>query len=99
MDLEKRLDLQQILTDLESFLIRRFICQLTTKNYNKFFAQVIKDIKENGELTSTTIRAYLLMQKAETSKWPTDQEFRTAWLDLPFYSRLKMAQDRHLSKQ
>jgi len=93
-DPEMRQDLLQILGDLESFLMRRFICELTTKNYNRFFAQVINDIGKEDGFSGAALRSFLLEQRAETSRWPTDEEFRTAWLELSFYSRLKMAKTR-----
>jgi hypothetical protein len=40
------------------------------------------------------IRNYLIKQTAETSRWPDDNEFKTAWLELAFYSRLKRSKTR-----
>ncbi len=87
-------DLCAILIDLESFLVRRFVCDLTTKNYNQFFAQFIKDLRSGGGFSSSAFREYLMGQRADTSRWPDDREFRSAWMDLPFYSRLKQSKTR-----
>jgi hypothetical protein len=35
----------QILSDLEGWLVRRFICQLTNKNYNRFFVSLLAKVK------------------------------------------------------
>jgi hypothetical protein len=39
----------QILDDLESWLVRRFICQLTNKNYNRFFVSLLAKLKRAPE--------------------------------------------------
>jgi uncharacterized protein with ParB-like and HNH nuclease domain len=36
-----RKQLELIMTDLESLLVRRAVCSLTPKNYNRFFAQLV----------------------------------------------------------
>ena len=87
-------DLYAILADLESFFVRRFVCELTTKNYNHFFAQLIKDLKGQRGFTSSAIREYLAAQRADTSRWPDNQEFGSAWMELPFYSHLKQSKTR-----
>ena len=35
----------QILSDLESWLVRRLMCQLTNKNYNRFFVSLLSKVK------------------------------------------------------
>ena len=87
-------DLYAILADLESFLVRRFVCELTTKNYNRFFAQLIKDLRGKDGFTSSSIRDYLAGQRADTTRWPDDKEFRSAWMELPFYTHLKQSKTR-----
>jgi len=91
---ELRTDLLQILIDLESFFIRRAVCQLTPKNYNRFFVDLIKESRGTNDFTAANIRSLLLKQRAEISRWPDDKEFKEAWLALPFYKRLKKARTR-----
>lgn len=86
--------LLQILVDLESFFIRRAVCELTPKNYNRFFVDLIKEAREKDDFTAAYIRALLLKQTAEISRWPDDKEFKEAWLALPFYKRLKRSRTR-----
>ena len=93
-DPTNRVDLLEILADLESFLVRRFVCELTTKNYNRFFVQLVKDLGGRGELTSNAFRDYLASQRADTARWPDDKEFRSAWMELPFYTHLKQSKTR-----
>jgi hypothetical protein len=73
---------------LLSFIVRRAICGLTTKNYNKFFLMVIAHLDERGwGLASLT--AFLLDQKSETGRLPRDEEFEQKWLNSPAYSVLQ----------
>ena len=32
---------------LQFYLVRRFVCQLTPKNYNRFFLSILKRIKKS----------------------------------------------------
>ena len=89
-----RAELIQILTDLESFLVRRAICELTTKNYNRFFVDMIKALVGGPGLTAGSIRAYLLAQTQDTNRWPNDDDFRTCWMEVNFYKRLKKSKAR-----
>lgn len=61
---------------VDSFLMRRALCRLTTKDYNRLFLQVLSAAKASdpehaGEAVETT----LLGQTADSRKWPTDEEF------------------------
>jgi uncharacterized protein with ParB-like and HNH nuclease domain len=87
-------EFNQILADLESFLVRRTICELTPKNYNKLFVELVKQSAKGNDFSAGTIRTFLLGQDAETSRWPTDEEFKKAWLGLQFYKRLKKSKLR-----
>jgi hypothetical protein len=91
---EGRNELFQSFADLESFLVRRTICELTPKNYNKLFVELVKQSGKSGDFSAGAVRSFLLGQEAETSRWPTDEEFNTAWLSLQFYKRLKKSKLR-----
>jgi hypothetical protein len=79
--------LRSALRDIESFLIRRTICGLNTRGYNRFFVDMLELISES-EKTADRIRAYLLKSDSESSRWPNDREFRDAWLHTPMYKTL-----------
>lgn len=92
---EKREGLRQILLDLESFLVRRAVCELTPKNYNRFFAQLVMKLREsNDDFSPGAVRSYLLKETVDTSRWPDDSEFNDAWTNIDFYKRLKKATQR-----
>jgi hypothetical protein len=87
-------ELEQIIVDLESYFVRRSVCELTTKNYNRLFVDVIKTLKEKNDFSASALRRVLFDGKAETSLWPSDQQFSTAWASLAFYKRLKRTKTR-----
>lgn len=84
----------QVMQDIESFLVRRMVCELTPKNYNRFFSELINKARKADDFSPQFIRTTLLAETAETSLWPSDDAFREAWLDLSFYKRLKKSKTR-----
>ena len=68
--------------ELESFMVRRFICDLTTKNYNRFFLSVLASAKEahrSGASPYDAIHEELTRSKSDTTVWPSDREFAAKW--------------------
>jgi uncharacterized protein with ParB-like and HNH nuclease domain len=84
-------ELKECFVDLESFLVRRLICEMTTKEYNKFFVEIIRRLREKGELP-LTLRQILLEGKGDTRVWPDDSKFVKGWLDNGIYNNLKSNQ-------
>jgi hypothetical protein len=77
----------QIYDDIVSFIVRRAMCGLTTKNYNNVFLQLLKRTSSDG-LTSATFHAALSESDRAAARWPRDDEFRRAWLIEPAHERL-----------
>jgi hypothetical protein len=87
--------LEQILVDLESFFTRRAVCALTPKNYNRFFAQIVAKLRgNNDDFSPAAIRSILTAENGDTQRWPSDEEFRDAWMSPEFYKRVKRAIQR-----
>jgi hypothetical protein len=83
-------DLDRIVVDLESFLVRRMICGLTSKNYNRIFLSLLREVRAAGPAEAAArIRTYLLEGKGEAVKWPDDRDLERAWLGHPAYRWLK----------
>jgi len=80
---------------LESYLVRRAICSLTYKNYNRVFADLLRHLSRT-EFRSERLRDFLLSREGETSVWPSDDEFRRAIEILPAYQKLKRSRVRML---
>jgi hypothetical protein len=74
-----------ILEDIESFLVRRMVCRMTAKDYNRLFLDFLGDLRAKGEFTRRYLREYLMQQTAESRLWPSDEQFRQAWLREPLY--------------
>ncbi len=75
---------QEIYSCIESYLVRRAVCDLSRKNYNKVFAQQLKRLID-GELTAVALRTALKSLTGDASRWPTDEEFRRSWTKGPAY--------------
>lgn len=78
-------ELEGMVIDLESYLIRRMVCGLTTKNYNNIFISLLKTLKEPGKLSRSTLVKHLAEVERDSARWPNDQEFKEAWLERPAY--------------
>lgn len=83
---------------LLSFIVRRAICNLTTKNYNKFFLSVVRHLDSMGWSRNQLIK-YLTSQKSETARFPTDEEFHRSWLSLPMYNNLQPSKIRYVLEE
>lgn len=90
-----RVDRDRVIEDVESWLIRRFVCQLTNKNYNKFFLTLLNRVVQAAATDAApegvsraiadAVRAELLRSSDDTVRWPDDTEFRKGWLEKPIY--------------
>lgn len=80
---------------VESYLVRRLVCQLTTRSYGRFFIDLIETIDGPVESLPERLRSALAKSTGESARWPDDDEFQSAWLNAPLYrtlfrSRLRM---------
>lgn len=88
-------DRDRVVADVESWLIRRFVCQLTNKNYNKFFLALLNRVAQTASAApgpgsasrsiADAVRTELLRSQDDTARWPDDAEFRRGWLSKPLY--------------
>ena len=77
------------LSALESYLVRRMLCRMTTKNYNEVFLELVSRLTKKGSIPADDeLVRYLAEQTADASLWPGDQAFVAALLDLPLYRLL-----------
>ncbi len=93
--LRERLDkespeLKQALGDLASFITRRAVCGFTTKNYNKIFLRLLSEITVSTNIAAT-VRTHLLKLGGDSQRWPTDDDFRDAWMDRKVYEEMRTA--------
>lgn len=76
------------LADLESFLVRRMICRLTPKNYNRLAVDLLKSLTDSKSSPRDRLRKVLLASEADTLRWPTDDEFTERLQSDPLYTVL-----------
>ncbi|WP_294215903.1 DUF262 domain-containing HNH endonuclease family protein [uncultured Chryseobacterium sp.] len=70
---------KSILNVLESYLTRRTVCKLTTKNYNNLFMSLLGLVKKMDGITADKIRKELLKYTEVTNRFPDDTEFEKAF--------------------
>ena len=77
---------------IESFLVRRLICRLTTKNYNQFFLEITSSMRKSVEQNVVSDLAKLLTKSdAESARFPSDEEFGKAVYEAEAYRRVPRA--------
>jgi hypothetical protein len=84
----QQLEFDRFLTVLESFLVRRMVCGLTSKNYNRLFLDVIKTLDKEGSLTADALKVILQSSDGDSVRFPTDEEFKANILNRPIYQAL-----------
>src|SRR5690606_9902649 len=71
-------------------LVRRMVCDLGTKNYNRFFLSMLQKLRGSTDpISRKTIQQMLLAPDGSAGEWPDDKKFAKAWLERPLYDTLK----------
>jgi uncharacterized protein with ParB-like and HNH nuclease domain len=86
---------KQISSIIESYLLRRAVCNLGTKNYNKIFLSLTRSLRKEG-FNAKQLKDALLAQTGDSGLWPDDATFREAWLHKPLYGPLNSPKLVHL---
>ena len=82
---------------LESFLVRRGVCGLTTKDYNRLFVIVLSAARQSDpSAAGDAVVSALAEQEADSRRWPTDGEFRDSLTAPGLYHRVVRARQRAL---
>lgn len=74
---------------LESYVVRRSLARLTTKNYNRLFLELLRRLGVGAGPAGQVVETYLTEQASDSGMWPTDQEIATSFATLPLYRLLK----------
>ena len=88
----------KISTALESYLLRRAVCGLTTKNYNRIFLSLIRNLRREG-VTAENLINQLHEQTGESAEWPSDEAFQEAWRTRHIYQTLNNPKIVHILKR
>ena len=62
-----------VITDLESYLVRRMICGMTNKNYNRVFISLLRQLRQSGQVSRSALQNHLLSLEGESVRWPTNE--------------------------
>lgn len=77
---------EQSIRALESYMVRRMVCRMTTQNYNALFLGLINELENSGPSSAgDTVVSYLSGQTAHANLWPDDREVEKAFVELPLY--------------
>lgn len=81
---------------LESYIFRRDICRLTTKNYNRFFASLIPRLRTcDGDKVDELI-VYLSSRLSDMDRWPDDAEWELSWVMREQYRSARQPRLRYI---
>lgn len=83
---------------LESYLLRRAVCGLTTKNLNRVFLTLTKTLRREGT-SPDSIKKFLSTLTGEASVWPKDGEFSDAWQNKNAYQTLQNPKLVHILRR
>ena len=82
---------------LESYVVRRAVCGLTAKAYNRVFPGLLKKLSRMEKPTSAAVAQHLIgLAGGSTQNWPDDMEFGKAWLTGSTYKVLRSAKTKML---
>ena len=80
---------RQALSAVESYLVRRMVCRMTTKDYNRLFLDLIGKLKDTApENAGSVIVQSLTEETADSRVWPSNTQLKGAVLGLPLYQLL-----------
>ena len=81
-------EFDKILVLVESYLVRRMVCGLTGKNYNRYFVDLMRALDKKGALTAVGVSEYMANSTSDSTLYPSDSSFLAAISDQPLYGRL-----------
>ncbi|KWN06436.1 hypothetical protein WT83_27530 [Burkholderia territorii] len=82
---------------LESYVMRRAICGLTSKAYNRVFPGIVRVLSPMDKPSAAAIAQHLdTLGGGVSQHWPDNSEFGAAWLSGPTYRVLRSAKTRML---
>jgi Protein of unknown function (DUF1524)/Protein of unknown function DUF262 len=82
---------------LESYVVRRAVCGLTAKAYNRVFPGLLKRLSGMEKPTAAAVAQHLIsLAGGATQNWPDDVEFGNAWLTGSTYKVLRSAKSKML---
>lgn len=82
-------EIEKTLIYIESYLVRRMVCVLTTRGYNRTFLELLSVFSEDTDSISKIVFEALSAFDAESNRWPGEGEFKHSWTGRPLYNLLR----------
>jgi hypothetical protein len=74
---------------LESWVVRRMICDYTPKNYNRIAVDLLKAVAASDQEPHLPVIEFLRVASVDTELWPSDALVVRTLVEQPLYSRIK----------
>lgn len=91
-------DKAELFQAIESYIIRREICGLTSKNYNKVIPAIIRHLKGQDNIVSA-FYAHLSSLAGDVARMPTDSEVEQAFVRRDVYYLIPTPRVRYILQQ
>ena len=91
-------DWEEYTSMLESYLLRRAVCGLTPKNYNRIFLTLTRALRK-ADTSPAHVRNHLLALTGDSAAWPTDDQFANAWMTTHAYAVLNNPKLVHILRR
>ena len=88
-------DLVEVGNTLESYLMRRAILNLSSKNLNRIFLGLASHLKANG-ISVSNVNDYLSTRTGDSGQWPTDEQFLEGWMTTQIHDTMSRDSIIHL---
>lgn len=82
-----RQELEDMLRIIESYIVRRQVCKLTSKNYNNVFIKIIKDFEAIGKVSAEALEIIVGEFTEDGNRKPSDLELSNAFSDVPISNK------------
>ena len=87
----------EALTALESWVVRRGLCRLTSKEVSRFVIDLLRELDSAAPGTAgDVIEAFLLAQRTDRRLWPSDSMLQQVLATVPVYRTLQRPRLRML---
>jgi len=81
------IELLNIVSVIESYLIRRAVCGYTTKGYNRIFLAMLRNFRDKG-ITASNAYSFISGLEGESVEFPRGQKFLDEWQNKNVYETL-----------
>jgi hypothetical protein len=74
---------------IESWLMRRMLCRLTSKNYNKIFIELLDELKSSdSDWVGDTVVEFLRGREGESDYWPNNEDLVSSMTEMQYWARI-----------